>query len=283
MNKKQSIFNWLNLNQAKPFVLAYEGPDDPPKDPPADPPKDPPADPPNPDDPPAGGSAVKFSQDDMNRVMADERRKNQARNEKTLKQLETLQKSQGLTEAEKAELQNQIESLQTQHLTDKEKAAREKKQMEDRYGTELKDTTAARDKWQGLYTNSTIDNAIINEAAKAQAFAPDQVVKILKGQTNLVEQLDGEGKPNGLYEPKVTMPSKDDDGKDIQVELSVADAVKRMVETPEQFGNLFKDPASGGVGGITKAGGSRGDDQGPPKDPAKYKEWRKKNELDAIK
>lgn len=280
------------------WKLCYDDPPAPPAPPPADPPAPPadppapPADPPSPPanppappapPPPKDKGAVKFTQDDVNRFVGEERRKMQTKNQETVTQLQSLRESKNLTEKEKDELTERIETLQTEHMTAQEKIKVESDKRDREHKTQLKEATENKDRWQGLYTDSQIVGAITNEAAKANAFSTDQVVALLRPQTSLVETLDAEGKSTGVYEPRVKMNVKDKDGKETVAELSVTDAIKQMVDTPDLYGNLFKDGATGGVGGSTHVPGVPSGSNTPPTDPAEYQKWRKTHDLDSIK
>jgi len=274
----KAIYNFLN---AKQQILSYDDPPagDLPKDPPAgDPPAgDPPAgDPPK--DPPAG--AKMFTQDDVNRFLADDRRKSQKSNEKTITELKKLQEASNISDKQKDELAARITQLQNEHLSKEEQQKRANLEAKEAFQKSLETVTQERDLWKGRHTSSTIVGALQNAAVRANAFNPDQVVALLQPGTRLVETLNSEGEPSGVLEPRVSVRIKDKDDKLQDVDVPVEEAVKQLVEQPDRYGNLFKDSATGGVGGTTRPGGAGGDKGNePPTDPAKYREWRKKHEL----
>ena len=75
------------------------------------------------------------------------------------------------------------------------------------------------------------------------------------------------------------------EGKPVTLELTPAEAVKRMSEMDEYL-NLFKGKGSGGIGGTNRGGGNKGAAMTAAQaaktlSPAAFQEWRKKNGLDA--
>ncbi len=282
----QDIYNFLNGKQR---ILSYADAGDPP--PPGgagDPPPGGAGDPPpgGAGDPPPGGAgdpppgAVKFTQDDVNRFLAEDRRKSQKNTEKTIAELKKLQEATNISTKQKDELAARITQLQNEHLSKEEQQKRANLEAKEKFQKSLDTVTSERDLWKGRHTSSTIVGALQNAAVQANAFNPDQVVALLQPKTRLVETLNAEGEPSGVLEPRVSVRIKDKDEKEQDVDVPVAEAVKQLVEQPDRYGNLFRDSATGGVGGTTRPGGAGGDKGStPPTDPAKYREWRKKHEL----
>ncbi len=277
------MYNFLNNN---PWILVYADTDPPAGDPPAgDPPAgDPPAgDPPAPDAAAAaakGAGALTFSQEDVNRFMAEERRKGQKNNEKTIADLKKLTDDSNITTKQKEELSGRITQLQNEYLTKEEQQKRQSAEQNAEFQKSMDSVTKERDLWKSRHTTSTIVGALQNAAVQSNAFNPDQVVALLQSKTRLVETLDSEGNPTGLLEPRVAVRIKDKDDVEKDVEVPVTEAVKQLVEQPDRYGNLFKDSATGGVGGTTRSGGAGNSGSNtPPTDPAAYKKWREKNSL----
>ena len=216
-----------------------------------------------------------FTQEEVNKFLADDRRKHKTQNEKLIGQLEELKTSQGLSVAEKSSLEQRIEELQSANMTKEELAKKEKDKLTKGYRKDLESLTSERDNWKVRYTNSTIQRAIIDSAVSNEAFSPNQLVAILQSNTRLVEDLGDDGKPNGNFITKVKFNDIDKDGNPIVLDISVNDAVKRMKEIPEQYGNLFKSGASGGLGLRTES--QQSSDTPDFTNSAQYREWRKKN------
>ena len=210
----------------------------------------------------------KFSQSDVNRFMAEEKRKLRDQNNKLIKELETLKSSAGMTEKEKSKLEQQIEEIRTQSMTEKERAQREKKKLEKESSEKIKALEEKSTKWEKLYTDEKITRSLMDAAVEHDAFSPQQIVQILRTNTRLVEN-----EEDGSIEPKVRFNDVDKDGKPVTLELAGSDAVKRMKDLPDQYGNLFKSGATGGLGSMNV--GSRGKNSYNLKDPSEYRKHRK--------
>lgn len=217
----------------------------------------------------------KFSQDDLNRFLADERRKLEKQNKQVITQLENLKKNSELTSKQKEELETRIEQLQNSFLTKEELAKKEQEKLAKQYNQEKESLATELTSWKTRYADETVKRSIMDSAVANEAYNPDQIVEILKTKTSLTEDVDEEGKPQGAFTPKVKFKSSDKDGKTITLDLTVPEAIKHMKDTPEKWGNLFKSGVNGGIGATTKPGGKRG--LPDFKDPVAYREWRKKN------
>ncbi len=219
----------------------------------------------------------KFTQEQLNTFIAEEKRKNQLRERKILGELETLKTSASLTTEEKETLEKRIEDLQTQNMTGEEKARRAEEAAEKKNVEAVTNLTKERDNWQTKHANLVINTAIITTASEGEnkAISHEQILAILQPKTKLVEQLDDDGKPTGNYEPKVSFPDNNKENEPIILELTVPEAIKRMKEL-EKYGNLFEGIKTGGLGGTgsTTKGGKIDIDK-LAKDPAAYRKYRK--------
>jgi len=189
-----------------------------------------------------------FNQEQVNTIVAEEKRKTQERHKKLISDLEEAKKNTALTAQDRASLEQRIEDLQTANLTADEKQKREKERAEKEYNSQVKDLTKDRDTWQIKHAQLMIDTEITKAAALEKALFTEQIAALLIPKTKLVETLDGDGKPSGIFEPKVAFPDTDKNEKPIILELTVPEAVKRMKELP-QYANLFHTQQKGGLGG----------------------------------
>lgn len=231
---------------------------------------------------PAGGGgnppAKTMTQDQVNTILAEEKRKHQAKQKEMLQQLEQLQTSTRLSEEERTALNTQVEELRLQTTTSEERARTALERQKKEYDGKLTTATTERDEWRGRYTETAIGHEITNAAVTNEAFAPSQIAAILRPNTRLTEELDETGKPTGRLIPKVKFDALDKDGKAITLDLTVTEAVKRMKETPDVYGNLFKSNAQGGLGTQAPAGQGKGgklDVKNMP--PGTYRKIRKEN------
>lgn len=218
-------------------------------------------------------------QDEVNVMMADNRRTLTKQNTELVGQLEQIKKNANLTIDERDELQVRITQIEEQYLSQEELAKRANNKQEKEWSENLKIANESSKRWESMYSSSTIDRALFDAAVEAEAIHPSQIVTLLKGTTQLVED-------EGKYSPVVKFNDKSEEGKDVVLDLSPTETIKRMKELTDRFGNLFKGTATGGVGGIGNADGSvsqpKFDDL--MKDPVKYAKWRKENpDLDVSK
>ena len=92
---------------------------------------------------------------------------------------------------------------------------------------------------------------------KHEAFNPAQIVTQLRPWTRVIEVMDEKtGKPTGKYKPVVDMPDVDaTTNEQVIMNRSPEEAVKRMKEMPEQWGNLFRSNVVSGIGSSSATGG----------------------------
>jgi hypothetical protein len=241
-----------------PFYAVFDDGDPPAGDPPpaVDPPAggDPPAGDPPAGDPPANKS---FTQDEVNAMMKKERQKFQEKTKTHITELEQLKKSKSLTEQERADLQKRIDGLSNELLTKEQLAAKDKKALQEQHHNQLSELSSERDLWQTRYQSAEIARSISDAASIEGAFNTEHIAAILQPKAELKENLDDQGQGLGTFSPKVKYPDLDQEGNPVVLELSVSEAVKRMKDTPERYGNLFKSTATGGLGmeGNTQPGG----------------------------
>jgi len=214
-----------------------------------------------------------FTQEQVNKMLAEDRRKHQKQVEVTVAELERFKKSKGLSDKEKTELQGRIEELNNSLLTKEELARKEQEKLRNEHKSILEKVSGERDSWQNRFVSATITRSIMDEAVRAEAFNPTQIVTILKGNTRLVEVLDSEGNPvPDEFVAKVRFNDTDKEGKPVTLDLTIQEALKRMKDRADEYGNLFKSGVAGGIG----ASGNRGAG-GRTIDPktATPEQWRK--------
>ena len=236
----------------------------------------PPSDPPPSDPPPSDKT---FTQDQLNKILADDRRRHEAKIRQVLEEADALKAKASLTDEERTDLENRLESMRNDLLTKEELAKKEKDKLAKKFAEDTQKLTADRDAWQQRFTRQTIERTIIDASIENEAFVPEQIVAMLRTDTKLEEALDEDGRPTGQYLPKVTFADTDKDGKPVTLSLSVKEAVKRMTEIPK-YGNLFKGKGTGGLGNQNTGSGSRHQDAATlAKDPAAYRAARKEGRI----
>lgn len=226
-------------------------------------------------------------QDDLNSMMADNRRKLSQQNTELVKQLEEIKRSASLSNEQRDELQSRITQLEEQYMTKEELAKREKDSQAKEFESKLQQALEQQEAWKHRYADSTIQRAWQDAALQGEILeaAIPGVADMFRHQTQLAEVLEN-GQPTGRYEPVVKFNDTNEDGQNVVLDLSPNEAIKRMKEIPDKFGYLFKGTAISGIGSARRADGSA---PAPKldellKDPVKYAKWRKENpDLDISK
>ncbi len=191
--------------------------------------------------------------------------------------VEQALKSKNLSDKQRNELTTQLDNLRSTYLT-KEQQAQEALEREKTQAKERETAIGGeRDLWRNRYTDSTISRSIADAAIEEDAYDPIQLEALLKSNTQLVEELDEQGKPNGRLIPKTKFVDSDKEGKELILEISPHEAVKKM-RGMKRFENLFRTKAAGGLGGTSRSSGVKGvlDVETLAKDPVAYREARKK-------
>jgi hypothetical protein len=229
-------------------------------------------------DPPPPADDKKFSQDDVNKMLADHKRALQKDRDTLASQLEELKKSKNLSDEERTVLATKIEELQNANLTTEEKAKKEREKIENEYKGKLDSVTTESKLWQQRFLGSTINQALTSAAVTHGAFNPSQIIAVLGGNARVVQK-EEDGKPIEDFEVKVKY-AHIKDGKTVLLDLTVDEALKYMKDTPELYGNLFKANLNGGAG-LTNTGTGAGNSPKNATNPdpkwtqEQYDEWRK--------
>ncbi|GAI17610.1 unnamed protein product, partial [marine sediment metagenome] len=180
-----------------------------------------------------------FSQDEVNAFLAKEKRKTQDTQKQLATQLQEYKRTAQLGGEERIELEKQIEDLQKQYMTVEERSRQASEKATKKHQKDVEDLGKEKDSWKNRYTRSTINSAIAQAAVANKAIVVEQIAAMLHPSAKLAEKLDEEGKPTGVYEPRVDFQDLDKDEKPVVLDLTIPEAVKRMTELP-QYGNLFE-------------------------------------------
>lgn len=226
-----------------------------------------------------------FTQDDVNKFLADDRRKHKAQLEKLEKTLKDTLAKANLTADERAKLETEMEDLRKQSRTKEQQLAHEKKQVEEKLQAQLKETKANAERYENLYRESTITRALTDAAVANDAFDPSQIVHLMRPYVKMVEVKNPvTGEPTGELTPIVDLPVTNPTTGELEEARHNPDsAVKLWKEQPERYGNLFKSNIVSGVGSNSSAGGipvgatGKADLRKLAKDPAKFREALKNN------
>lgn len=245
----------------------------------------------DPDPDPNGGAKATLTdflktnpgaQDELNKIVADNRRKLTQQNQDLVKQLEELKEQTNLTAQQKEELESRINTLQEQYMTKEEIAKKEAAKQAKLFDEQQKKTQQELDSWRTRYSEATIKRSIMDAAVEGKAWNPEQIVAILSTNSYLGQVVGDDGKPTGELTPIVKFQDISSDGKPVTLELNPQQVIKRMKELPDKYGNLFKTDAAGGL--FSNSGSNSAVSTGDLKDLGKYAEWRKKHpDLDVSK
>jgi uncharacterized protein YdiU (UPF0061 family) len=201
---------------------------------------------------PVADGVKTFNQDHVNKFLADEKRKTDAKVKQMLAEkqglVDKLLADKNLSEQDRATLQTEKEALQSQLLTKEEKLKAEKKAVEDNLTAKVKEIEAKAAQWETRYTESSVKRELQEASVKGDACHPEQLVALLKPMTKIEAIKDAAGNPTGEYKTVVEM-EETKDGKTQTVQYTPEQAVAAMKALPAQYGNLFKTPAVGVVGG----------------------------------
>lgn len=213
-----------------------------------------------PDPKPDAKPKVEFSpeqQAKINEILAEDRRKADGKYKGLEKQYETLLANQNLTKQERTTLEQELEDVRAQFRTKEQQAAIDKKNIEEKYKADLESTSRERDSWRTRYVDTSIRRELQDAAVGHDAFNPSQVVTLLFSKTKMVEVKDeATGKPTGDMKPMVDFDDIDlDTHEPIRTQRTPEEAVKRMKELPELYGNLFKSGVVSGIGSNSATAG----------------------------
>jgi len=223
-----------------------------------------------------------FTQEEVNKFLADDRRKHLKKYETLETSYQQLLENQSLSKEERKKLEESLENLRAQYRTKEQQAAHERKKLEEEYQERLGEVEKRAELWQNRYTDSTIDRSLQDAAVAHESFSPSQIVTLLKPQTKMVEKTGEKGQGLGEFAPMVDFPDRDPDtGEPVMTRRTPEDAVKRMKELPELYGNLFKSGVVSGIGGNSATGGlapgANGQIDVRKLSPTQYREIREKN------
>ena len=215
-------------------------------DPPAG---DPPAgDPPAGESPPAGGQKT-FTQEDVDRIVGQRQKSLRTQFEALEKHYEQQIQKASTTEAEREQLRAHLEDVQARLRTKEQQAAIDAKRAAEAHKAELENARKEKERYQQLYTRSTIERAVLDAAAKHEAYNPSQFISLVGGQIQLVEELDDKGEKTGNYIPLAEVVETDPETKQpVKVRKTPDELIASMKNDVTTWGNLFKSNVARGIG-----------------------------------
>lgn len=197
-----------------------------------------------------------FTQADIDRLIGQTRKEEQKKFEDLKTYIEQMQERLKISEADREKSQQEILEIQTAKLTEKQKLELDLQNWQKKHKNDTEKLTGEATTWRERYEQQLLDTAVAGAANTHGAFSKDQLLAMFKLYGARVKPQVVDGKETGFFETRVTFPDKDKEGKPIQVDLTIEDAVKRMTELPE-YQNMFKPNQNEGTGG-RNSGGSKG-------------------------
>ncbi len=232
-------------------------------------------------DPPAGAAAGSqtpppqpqqpagktFSQEEVNALLATDRRKHQTKIDALQEQVNSVK---NLTAQEREAFEQQIETWKRESMTVQERAAHDKEQVEATAKKRVADAEATSKRWREKFESQTVQGALEDAAHKAGCFSPDQIHKLLGPATKVIVSADGK-----THSIETTV--EDADGK--PVTTTPREALKVLQANPQKWGNLFKSGVVAGIGSGSGAGTPSGTGKIDPRKLSmqQYLEIREKN------
>lgn len=225
-----------------------------------------------------------FNQTQVNDVVEKRVAKMKQENRQMLAKFETLQQSMQTNSEGREAMEVELDELRQRTLSQDEIQKREAKKAQDKYSKDLLVAQESAKTWQGEYNDLRISNEITNASAGTKVLKQSfgMVESFLRPNTKLVELRDDDGNPTGSYEGIVDFADNDDDGKPIIVQMSIPQAIKRMSDLPDKYGNLFEGQKISGTG-TSSGSGSPGNKADPSKMSTEdYIKYRKENPQAAL-
>jgi hypothetical protein len=223
-------------------------------------------------DPGSGGNPdptkeKKFTQDEVNSLLAKDKRKLKEDNEKLTLSLKEMQEKFAGNQDVVNDLQGKIDEIENKSKSEVTLIKEENDKLKKAHQKEKEDLLKERDGYHKLFTDHKIETEIMAAAINGEAFSPMQVHTLLANKAKLNK------KEDGSFAVEIEF-NEIKDGQTQKLILSPTETIKRMKETPDIFGNLFKSGVKGGVGGGNSTDGKVNLNT-VVSDPAKYRENRK--------
>lgn len=224
-----------------------------------------------------------FNQDDVNTFLAADRRNHQEKYKKLEASYQEMLADKTLAQEQRERLDNELKDLQKTFRTKDQQAEYERKQEQERFKQEVTGFKESSVKWERMYKDSVVQRSLQDAAIAAEAFNPIQIVGLLRPMTQMRPVTDEEGNElENEMVPKVDFPDIDEKtGERIMTLYTPQEAVQRMKQLPEHYGNLFRANVVSGIGSGAATGGVTSGEGGridvTKLSPEQYRKLRKEN------
>jgi hypothetical protein len=204
---------------------------------------------------PTGKEKV-FKQAEVDKIVVSRQKALKAQYETLESNYQSLLETSTLTATERQKLETDLENVQAALRTKEEQAAVNAKRMSEQHKKELDLALEGQRKYQQLFEQSTIERAVVDAAAKHEAYSPSQFTQILGNRVRVVEEIDQRGEKTGRMVPVVEVDGKDELGNPVKLRKTPDEVIADMKADVANFGNLFRANVAKGVGeGRTAPGG----------------------------
>ena len=188
-----------------------------------------------------GDKPKSFTQDQVNTMLANNKKTLQADLAKKTKALTDAQADVNLSQEEKDALAIRVNDLESVMLTEKELAARDRKKAAGEYKVALEKSETATNKWKGLHDRMMIETAITQASLieGQKAINPGQLVSLFAQDATVVET-------DGMFAVQLAVKTVGEDGVAKTLTLAPEAAIKEYA-TRSEYLNLFDDPSKEGL------------------------------------
>ena len=198
-----------------------------------------------------GGDGRTFSQEEVNALLAKERRQGQAKVQEQIRALEAI-KQEGLTPEDRATLEQQIETLKGQSQTELELAKQSAAKATKKWEAERQQLVTERDAAQKKLERLQVDT-VLSTAMGMHGVTPDATPIIrayIMERLERVPVMGDDNKPTGdlTHVIKLDVPDEDDASKTKTLRLTPDKAIAHLKDQ-DAFAALFTSKARPGAGG----------------------------------
>jgi len=197
-----------------------------------------------------------FRQADVDKIVVTRQKALKAQYETLESNYRSLLETSTLTATDRQKLETDLENVQAALRTKEEQVAVTSKRMSEQHKKELDLALEGKRRYQQLFEESTIERAVVDAAAKHEAYSPSQFTQILGSRVRVVEEIDQRGEKTGRIVPVVEVDGKDELGNPVKLRKTPDEVISDMKADVANFGNLFRANVAKGVGeGRSAAGG----------------------------
>jgi hypothetical protein len=199
-----------------------------------------------------------MTQEQIDQIVLKKTEKDRRAKKELLAQMESLQETVRMSDEQKAQFEEQIDSLRKQTMTAAEIEKREAKKAKEAYEGKLTKAEQAAKEWETRFQTLKIETDI-KGAAISSGVLPSVVPMLISHLRPSIKLTDVKNEAGAVIDSQIIInfPDKGADGNPIETQLSVQDTLKRMKELPEEYGHLFSAPG-GGTGTNSGKPGAKG-------------------------